>query len=63
MPWPNTIPADLRRLLDSTLSHRSVGAAEIWGDVRAWLIKHGVDAPERLPEDPPPSGPNEIKQR
>ena len=51
MPWPNTIPADLRRHLDAVLSQRSVGAPDIWGEVRDWLIKHGVEAPERLPED------------
>lgn len=62
MPWPNTIPADLRCMIDSALSHRSVGAAEVWGEVRDWLIKHGVEAPDRLPEDPSPSGPNEIKR-
>lgn len=62
MPWPNTIPADLRPRLDAALSRRSVGAAELWGEVRDWLIKHGVEAPERLPEDPAPSGPNEISR-
>ena len=62
MTWPNTIPPDLRRRLDSVLSQRNHGAPELWGEVRDWLIKHGVDAPERLPEDMPPSGPNEIKR-
>jgi hypothetical protein len=52
MTWPNNIPPDLRRLLESVLSYRSVGAAEVWGEVRNWLIKHGVEAPERLQEAP-----------
>jgi hypothetical protein len=62
MPWPNTIPADLRRRLESVLSQRSPGAPELWGEVRDWLIKHGVEAPDRLPEEPPLTGPNEIKR-
>lgn len=51
MPWPNSIPADLRRTLDGTLSQRGVGSAQVWGDVRDWLIKHGVEAPKILPEE------------
>jgi hypothetical protein len=62
MSWPNTIPADLRRRLDAVLSLRSVGAPEVWGEVRDWLIKHGIEAPAQLPEEPLMSGPNEIKR-
>lgn len=51
MTWPNNIPVDLRRRLDAVLSLRSCGAPEVWGEVRDWLIKHGIEAPERLPED------------
>lgn len=53
MSWPQSIPPDLRRALEGVLSTRSHGPAEIWGEVRDWLEKHGVEAPERLPEDPP----------
>ena len=48
MPWPSNIPADLRHRLDAVLSLRSCGAAEVWGEVRDWLIKHGVEGPDRL---------------
>lgn len=51
MPWPNSIPADLRRVLDGTLSQRGVGAAQVWGDIRDWLIKHRVEAPAEIPEE------------
>lgn len=54
MLWPNNIPADLRRQLAATLSRRNVGPAEIWGDVRDWLILHGIEPPNGLPEDTPP---------
>lgn len=53
MPWPHTIPADLRRMIENALGRRSVGSPEIWGEVRDWLIKHGVEAPDHpLPEEP-----------
>lgn len=56
MPWPNTIPADLRRRLEAVLSLRYVGAPEVWGEVRDWLILHAVEAPQKLPEDVRPPG-------
>jgi hypothetical protein len=46
MPWPHTIPADLRRRLAGVLSTRNHGPAEVWGGVRDWLEKHGVEVPE-----------------
>lgn len=45
------LPPDLRRILDGALSIRNVEAADIWTNVREWLIKHGVEAPDELPED------------
>lgn len=51
MTWPHSIPPDLRRMLDSALSARSHGPAELWGEVRDWLILHGIEAPEKLPQD------------
>jgi hypothetical protein len=53
MPWPYTIPPDLRTLLDQVLSKRNVGAAEVWGEVRDWLEAHGVEMPDDLPFDRP----------
>jgi hypothetical protein len=35
--WPHSIPAGLRRRIDSVLGQRSHGAAEIWGEIRDWL--------------------------
>jgi hypothetical protein len=43
MPWPYSIPAGLRRRIDSVLGQRSHGAAEIWGDVRDWLEENSVE--------------------
>lgn len=53
MPWPYTVPADLRPRLEAVLSFRSRGAAEVWGEVRDWLEAHGVELPEGLPVTPP----------
>jgi hypothetical protein len=63
MTWPNSIPPDLRRRLEDVLSYRSFGPADLWGEIRDWLIKHQVAAPDQLPEDLRPSGPNEIRPR
>jgi hypothetical protein len=49
--WPTMIPPDLRRRLESTLSARNVEAADVWTEVRDWLIKHQVQPPEKLPEE------------
>ena len=49
--WPHSVPPDLRPKLEAVLSFRSHGAAEIWGEVRDWLVAHGVECPDRLPED------------
>jgi hypothetical protein len=59
MDWPNNIPSDLRPRLEATLSQRGVGAAEVWGELVAWLRQHQVQPPaHRLPdgstEDPAP---------
>ncbi len=56
MPWPYTVPEDLRPRLEAVLSFRSHGAAEIWGEVRDWLEKHGVDMPLDIPIAPPIGG-------
>jgi hypothetical protein len=49
--WPTMMPPDLRRVLDGTLSSRGVSSAEVWTDLRDWLIKHQVEPPAELPED------------
>jgi hypothetical protein len=55
MPWPNSTPTDLRRQLDVVLLQRSVGARDVWDEVRNWLIRNGVEAPAHLSEDVSPS--------
>jgi hypothetical protein len=59
--WPQNIPPDLRRALDRALSMRNCSAPDVWGEVRDWLVAHGVRAPADLAEDLRPEGPNEIK--
>lgn len=54
MPWPHTIPAGLRHRLDAVLSQRSFGPAEIWGEVRDWLVENGVEMPDHIKPEPPP---------
>lgn len=54
--WPYTIPPDLRRRLENVLGMRSHGPAELWGEIRDWLVLHGAPAPQKLPEDERPSG-------
>lgn len=61
MPWPHTIPPDLRRRLDTAMSMRGCAAPDLWGEIRDWLTHHGVEAPVSLPEDSAPDGPNSIK--
>lgn len=50
MPWPSSIPPDLRKRLDRVRSYRDVETADLWTEIREWLIEHEVEAPERLPE-------------
>lgn len=52
--WPHSIPEDLRHRLASAMTARSYGPPELWGEIREWLIKHGVEPPENLPEYQPP---------
>ena len=51
LKWPQTIPPDLRRKLENVMGYRSYGAQDLWGEVREWLVAHGVEVPEQLPED------------
>ena len=52
--WPYSIPAGLRRHIDSVLGQRNHSAAEIWGEVRDWLEANGVEVPEGISVEPPP---------
>lgn len=56
MPWSYTIPAGLRRRLDAVLSQRNVGSAEIWGEIRDWLVENGVEMPEHVRPEPAVDG-------
>ncbi len=54
--WPQTIPPDLRRRLDGVMGFRSFGPNDVWGELRDWLVLHGVEAPAKLPEHDGPKG-------
>lgn len=56
MPWPYTVPSDLRRRLDEVLSLRNRGAPEVWGEVRDWLVAHGIEMPDSVTFDGPSEG-------
>lgn len=56
MSWPHSIPAGLRKRIDSVLGLRNHGAAEIWGEVRDWLEEQGVEMPFSITTEPPPEG-------
>ncbi len=56
MSWPHSIPAGLRRRIDSVLGQRTHGAAEIWGEVRDWLEEHGAEVPDGITVELPPEG-------
>ena len=45
MSWPYSIPAGLRNRINRVLGVRNHGAPEIWGEVRDWLVEHGVEKP------------------
>lgn len=57
MSWPHTIPADLRRRLESVMGFRSFGPTDVWAELCDWMIEHGVPAPEKLPVGTPSGDP------
>ena len=53
MPWPSTIPHDLRVLLQALGQHRDPATdADRWGAIKEWLESHAVPAPKGLPTAP-----------
>jgi hypothetical protein len=54
MPWPSMMPEDLRSPISNILASRNPMAADVWTEVRDWLIKHGVKAPDLPPPGPLP---------
>ena len=55
--WPTMIPDDLRYRLDGVLGGVSRPlAADVWTDLREWLIAHEVAPPSGLAK-PAPSDP------
>jgi hypothetical protein len=53
MPWPSTIPHDLRVLLQALGQHRDLATdADRWGAIKEWLESHNVPAPNGLPTAP-----------
>lgn len=49
MPWPKSLPDDLRRRLEGVMGYRSFGPAEVWDAVREWLEERGIEAPSMPP--------------
>jgi hypothetical protein len=46
MPWPKTVPDDLRRKLEAVLGYRNRPAPQdVWGAVLEWLEMNGVRPP------------------
>lgn len=56
MSWPYSIPAGLRRRIETVLGQRSHGAAEIWGEIRDWLEEQGLEKPDSIDVEPPIEG-------
>ena len=56
MSWPHSIPAGLRRRIETVLGQRSHGAAEIWGEIRDWLEEQGVEMPDSVTGELPIEG-------
>ena len=47
------MPPDLRCSIEAALRVRSPCAADVWTEVRDWLVRHGAEAPAELPADRP----------
>lgn len=46
MPWPKTVPDDLRRKLEAVLGYRNRPAPQdVWGAVLEWLETNQVQSP------------------
>lgn len=51
MPWPKTVPDDVRRRLEAVLSYRNRPAPkDVWGAVLEWLEAGGAEATRECPE-------------
>lgn len=59
MAWSYNVPPDLRRMLENVIYRRNVGPAEVWGEVRDWLEKEGIEAPARWSDGKPKPPPAE----
>lgn len=52
MPWPKTVPDDLRRKLEAVLGYRNRPAPQdVWGAVLEWLEANGVEQSSQRGED------------
>ncbi len=49
MPWPKSLPDDLRHRLESVMGYRRFGPSEVWDAVREWLESEGVEPPLKDP--------------
>jgi len=37
--------------LENVTGYLQFGPQDLWGELREWLVTHGAEAPEHLPED------------
>ena len=56
MPWPKSLPDDLRHRLESVMGYRCFGPSEVWDAVREWLEAEGVEPPLKGPLNDPDKG-------
>lgn len=55
MTWPQRIPYDLEKALGELDQRRDAPAEQDrWGVMREWLVAHGIQPPNDLPERPEP---------
>lgn len=58
MDWPQMIPPYLRSHLELVLlSLNRPLAADVWTELRDWLVKHQAVPPVNLPRENHPKGP------
>lgn len=54
--WTYIVPPDIRPRLKAVLTYRSIGARDVWLEVRDWLVEHDMPVPDSVtltarPED------------
>lgn len=50
MNWPQDIPEDLRKQLETVMGYRTFAPIDVWAAIKEWLESHDVPAPDSLPK-------------